>query len=159
MEQLEVYLDELEEAYETFYSKTVEAANYADAAGEYHGELFDTLGEEVFPSELFDLKELRDEAVEQARDRKADVDDQLFLLSGELQAFLDGRNGTPQRADEIDSRMGEIRDRYHELERELKIISGEKTPEDYVTGHDVQEGHLAAEALKNQISHIDAEGL
>ena len=159
MEHLENCLDELEEAYEAFYSKTVEAANYADASGEYHGQMFDVMGEELFQPELFDLEERRDEAVEQARRLAEEVDSYLFELSGEIQAFTDGLDETPRRTGEIDERMAEIRGMYNELDRELDIISGEKVPEDDLTGHEVQNAHAEAEALMDELQHVDAEGL
>lgn len=159
MEHLEANLEELEEAYENFYRKTVEAANYAEASGEYHGEMFDVLGEKLFQPELFDLEEKREQAVEQARRLGDEVDDYLFQLSGDIQAFTDGMDETPERAGEIDSRMGEIRAMYNELDEELKIIAGEKVPEDYVDEYEVQNANAQAEALHEQLQHIDAEGL
>ena len=151
MEHLEAYLDELEQAYETFYSKTVEAANYAEASDEYHGQMFDVMGEELFQPELFDLEEKRSEAVEQARRLGDEVEDYLFQLSGEIQAFTDGLDETPERAGEIDERMAEIRGMHNELGEELKIIAGEKVPEDYVDEYEVQNLHAEAEALQEKL--------
>lgn len=134
MEHLEASFDQLEEAYEALYSKTVEAANYADAQGQYHGQMFDVMGEEIFQPDLFNLEQLKEQALEEAQRLQNKVDAYLFSLSRDKQAYTDGKDFTPERAQEIEERMEEMREVYNELDTELDIIAGKKVPEEDAEG-------------------------
>jgi len=126
VEHLEHRLDETEEAFDKFYKAISRAANYAQKAHGYRGKMFETVDPELLAEDNLD------EEAGTAYRWKSQLEDELFQLEGDIQAFLDGRDDMPERVEEIDTRMGQMRDMYRELETELKIITGEKLPEEDV---------------------------
>lgn len=149
MEHLEQQLEQAEQAYDKFFRHVSRAANYAEASETYRGKMFDVIEPELLDTD--DVDERFEEEIEDAYRAKEEVEDELFILSGDIQAFLDGMTRMPEDVQQVDTQMGELRDSYRELKYELNIITGEKLPEEDVETWDIQHGHVKAEALKQQI--------
>ena len=145
MEHLELGLDEVEDTYDDFFAATCRAANYAQNTHGYRGQMFET----VDPDLLGDTGPEEEAGV--AYSWSADLEDKMFRLSGDIQAFIDEQEVYPERVNEIDTRLANIREMKRELENELEIITGEKLPEEDVEAWDMQHGHVKAEALKEEI--------
>ena len=145
MEHLEEQLEETQEVYDDFYRATCKAANYAQNTHGYRGDMFETVDRELLGDGGHDAQ------AGIAYRWSAQLEDEMFRLSGDIQAFIDERKEYPERVNEIDSRLAEIRDMKRELENELKIITGEKLPEEDIEAWDIQHGHVKAETLKEEI--------
>lgn|GEM_PF-1933812 len=145
MEHLEDGLEEVEDTYDDFFTATCRAANYAQNTHGYRGEMFETVD-----PELLGERGPEEEAGIAYR-WNTQLEDEMFQLSGDIQAFKDEREEYTKRVNEIDTRLANIREMKRELENELEIIIGEKLPEDDIEDWDIQHGHVKAQALKKEI--------
>ena len=144
MEHLEDGLEEVEQAYDDFYSATCRAANYAQNTHGYRGQMFETIDPELLGERG------PDEEAGIAYKWSAELEDEMFKLSGDIQAFIDEKEEYPERVNQIDIRLAQIREMKRELENELEIIIGEKIPEEDIETWDIQHRHVKAKALKKE---------
>ncbi len=149
MEHLRHYLDELEESYGELMEASARAANWAEATEGYSGEMFSTVNAELL--EVPDAEARYEEAVEKAYSHLTETENSIFQLSGEIQRYMDGRTYMPEELVSIDERLGQIRAFKESLKEELKIIKGEKVPEDYIKDSHIRQGASEAKILQNNI--------